>query len=122
MNTRKYFLLILLMAMFLMAGCANKFTDNAYKTLAVSKETYDSTLSIAGDMYRQGHIQEEQKEKAIEYGTGYMVVHNEAVAALLEYELHESEDAKQKYIDTISDVLSRLSFLIDYVKNLRGGE
>lgn len=120
MNVKMYQFLFLLMAMFLVAGCANKFTENAYKTLNVSKETYDSTLNIAGDLYRQGHVTEEQKDQAIYYGSGYMTVHNEAVAALLEYELHESEDAKQKYIDTISDVLSRLSFLIDYVKNLRG--
>jgi len=117
---RKYQMFILLMAMFMLAGCANRFVENSYKTLAVSKETYDSTLNIAGDLYRQGHVEEAQKEKAIEYGTAYMIVHNEAVASLLEYELNENEDAKQKFIDTLSDVLSRLSYLIDYVKGLKG--
>jgi hypothetical protein len=118
---RKYQIFILLMAMLMLAGCAGKdFVTNAHDILGVSKTTYDSQLNIAGDLYRQGYITEDQKNKAIEHGTTYMLVHNEATAALLEYRINENEDAKQKYLDTISDVLSRLSFLIDYVKGIKG--
>ena len=51
-----------------------------------------------------------------------MTTHNQAVAALLEYELYETDDAKRKYIDMLASLLARLSFLVDYVAEIRGGE
>ena len=76
--------LILLLALMLLS-CANSFTKNAFDTLSISKETYNSTLSIAGDLYKQGLMSEEQKNEAIKLGNAYKLVHNEAVGALLNY-------------------------------------
>lgn len=123
---RKYYLsfmfLMLVLAMFLVVGCGARFVDDAHKTLSISKETYDSSLTVAGDLYKQNHITEEQKDRVIEYGTHYMIVHNEAVSTLLEYELTKDEDAKDRYFQTVKDVLSRLSFLTDYVRSIGGND
>jgi hypothetical protein len=117
---KKYALFLFLIVVFL-AGCSKPdFTTDSYRFLGVSKEAYDSSLNLAGDLYKQEVIGEKEKEKAIQYGNLYMATHNQAVAALLEYELYETDDSKRKYIDMLSDLLARLSFLTDYVANLRG--
>ena len=117
---KKYVLFLFLIVVFL-AGCSKPdFTTDSYKFLSVSKETYGSSLNLAGDLYKQEVIGEKEKQKTIQYGNLYMVTHNQAVAALLEYELYETDDSKRKFIDTLSDLLARLSFLTDYVANLRG--
>ncbi len=116
-----FYALFLVLVMFLVSGCGAKFTDDAYKTLSISKETYDSSMTVASDLHRQNHISEEQKEQVVEYGTHYMILHNEAVAALLEYDLTKDDDAKQRYFKTVTDVLRRLSILTDYITRIRNG-
>ena len=119
MNAKKY--VFLMIVALLLAGCAKPdFTTDAYRLLNISKETYDSSLTVAGDLYRQEIIGESQKETVIKYGNFYKATHNQSVAALLEYELYETDDAKRKYIDTLADLLARLSFLTDYISSLRG--
>jgi hypothetical protein len=113
----------MVMMMLFAFGCAKpEFTTDAYRMLNVSKESYDASLNLAGDLYRQEVIGEEEKEKAIKYGNLYMTTHNQAVAALLESALYETDYAKRKYIDMLASLLARLSFLVDYVAEIRGGE
>jgi len=120
MNAKKY--VFLMVVALLLAGCAKPdFTTDSYRMLNVSKESYNSSLLMAADLYHQGVIGEAEKETAIRYGNLYMTTHNQAVAALLEYELYETDDAKRKYIDLTASLLARLSFLVDYVGSL-GGE
>jgi len=119
----RYKYLVLMLMMLFVAGCAKpNFTTDSYRLLGVSKESYNSSLLLAGDLHRQEVIGEKEKDKAIQYGNLYMATHNQAVAALLEYELYETDDAKRKYIDMLASLLARLSFLVDYVAELRGGE
>ena len=108
--------LILLLALMLLS-CANSFTKNAFDTLSISKETYNSTLSIAGDLYKQGLMSEEQKNEAIKLGNAYKLVHNEAVGALLNYKTSGyTEESKESYLNLMKDVSARLANLLDYLK------
>lgn len=95
------------------AACAN-FSQNAYRSLVVSQQTYDTTLSIMGDLYRAGKVTEAEKEQAIAIGKEYKAAHNEAVAALLVYETSDqsteaaNKAAYQKMATSAAAILARL--------------
>ncbi len=101
--------------MTVLMGCAT-FSDNAYKTLAVGYQGYDTTMSVLGDMYQAGQLPEEVKDKAIEYGTLYMEAHNEAVGALHRYLSDPTESKKQVYLNAAIDAGFRLGNLFDLAK------
>lgn len=106
-----------------LVACTATFTRDAYRTLAVSQQTYDGTLSALGDMYKQGLVNEATKDKAIELGRFYKAAHNEAVAALLAYETNPTPDGKKKYLDLAADASKRLADLITFAKPfLTGGK
>ena len=96
-------------------GCAT-FTRNAYRTLAVSQQTYDATLSALGDMYKQGMLSDEHKDKAVELGTLYKAAHNSAVQALLQYESNPTPDNKQRYLESAAFASQQLAMLLEFAK------
>ena len=107
-----------------LVACAS-FTTNAYKTLAVSQQTYDVTLSTLGDLYKAGKLTDAQKDKAIALGGLYKKSHNEAVSALLLYDASDvstQEKAKQAYLMAAADAAKRLADLIEYAKPFLGGK
>jgi len=107
--------LILLLALILLS-CASSFTKNAFDSLSISKETYSSTLSISGDLYKQGLMSEEQKNEAIKLGNAYKLVHNEAVSALLNYKMLKDQNSKDLYLQSAADVSARLANLLNYLR------
>lgn len=115
MKKAKKRIMVAVMAAFVLAGCAS-FTGNAYKTLAVSKQTYTTTLSALGDLFKQNQISESQRDRAVELGRIYKHAHNEATAALLSYEASGSDSDKQGYLRAVKDVSARLADLMDYAK------
>lgn len=114
---------IFLIAVLTMFACAT-FTRDAYRTLTVSQQTYDTTLSIMGDLYREGKVTESQKQKAIELGRAYKLSHNGAVVALARYEEQGGEANKQAYLLAMQDVSRTLSELLSYCRPLieKGGK
>ena len=111
----------IILVLFLVA-CAGNFVSNGYKTLSVSKEAYDSSLSILGDLYKKGQVGEDVKAKAIELGTLYKAAHNEAAGALLAYQSSGSQKDRDRYALAIKDASERLSRLLEYIKPYIGGE
>lgn len=111
-KTKLFVMAVLLVAL---AACVT-FTRDAYRTLTVSQQTYDTTLSVMGDLYREGKVTEVQKTKAIELGRAYKLAHNGAVVALANYEEKGGEANKQAYLDASQDVAKALSALIAYCK------
>lgn len=105
-----------LLVLIFVLGCVESFVQNSYKTLSVSKEAYSSTLSIAGSLYKQGLMTEAQKDEAIKYGNLYMQVHNESVAALLNYKTSGLASDKDIYLNLMADVAIRLANLTNYLK------
>ena len=105
-----------------MVSCAH-FTENAYRTLTVSKQTYTITLSALGDLYKQGQITEEQKAKVIQLSRAYKHAHNKAAMFLLDYETSKAESDKQRYIEAATAVSTRLVDLLEYIEPfIKGGE
>lgn len=109
-------LLPLLLLAFVLVSCGASLVQTSYKSLTISKTTYDTSLSIAGDLYKRGLMTEDQKVEAVKYGNLYMVVHNEATAALLKYKISGLEEDKDAYFKLAIDVAARLATLVDYVE------
>ncbi|MGD9212815.1 MAG: hypothetical protein PVI90_18670 [Desulfobacteraceae bacterium] len=125
---RFFYRAVILLWFFLIAwlyiGCAGTFSQNAYKTLKTSKATYDATLSAAGEMYQEGQIDEATKGQFIAYGTAYMEVHNEAVDALLAYQMAKPSDQpmeKEKYMALADKLAKKLASLLEYFRKVKGG-
>lgn len=106
----------LIIVCFLLVGCANDFIINSYQSLSVSKEAYESTMTLAGDLYKQKVISEETKDRLIEIGRIYKFIHNEAVSALIQYQNSRNEQDKQVYLNAAQDVSKRLSELLTILK------
>lgn len=100
----------------LLVGCTNAFIVNSYQSLSVSKEAYESTMTLAGDLYKQKVISEETKDQLIEIGRMYKFIHNEAVSALIQYQNSQNKQDKQVYLNAAQDVSKRLSELLTILK------
>ena len=111
---RKMNLAIVVSAM--IVACAGGFVNNSYKSLSVSKEAYTGSLSILGDLYKQGQVGEDVKKQAIELGRAYQFAHNEAVSALLAYQSSGAATDKQRSLETMARVSASLSKLLDFVR------
>jgi len=105
-------------------ACVGSFSQGAYNALNISKATYDSTLTAAGDLYREKEITDSDRDKLIEYGNAYMLVHNEAVSALLDYQMASNDqqpEAKEKYMAVADRLAEKLADLLAYFRKAKGG-
>lgn len=109
-------LLPLLLLAFVLASCGASLVQTSYKSLTISKTTYDVSLSLASDLYKRGLMTEDQKNEAIKYGDLYKRVHNEATTALLKYKISGLEEDKDAYLKLAIDLAARLATLVDYVE------
>ena len=108
---------LLVISMILVIGCVSTQTQTeAYKTLLVSQTTYDTTLTIAADLYKQGKLTDEQKATIIQYGNQYKQFHNAAVGALLRF--HESNDSSDEadYLKNISLASAWLVEMLTFIQ------
>ena len=118
LKRREFVVVAVIVAMVFVGACAGGFVKNSFRTLAVSQNTYDATMSSLASLYREGKIRVAEKNKIIEYGTLYYQAHNEAVAALGKYAASDYEDeaAKQAYMNLAVDVSERLAKFIAAVE------
>jgi hypothetical protein len=115
---------VLVLIVLAMVACAG-FSQNAYRSLVVSQQTYDTTLSVLGDLYKAGKVTEAQKEKAISIGRAYQQAHNNAVTALLLYETSDqTTEAARKlaYQQAAAAAVKILSDLVAYAAPFIGGK
>uniref|UniRef100_A0A6M3JKZ3 Uncharacterized protein n=1 Tax=viral metagenome TaxID=1070528 RepID=A0A6M3JKZ3_9ZZZZ len=116
---------VLMMAMVMLllmygAACEDYFL-NSYKTLAISKQTYDTTLSVLGDLYKQGKLTVDQKDKSIELGRIYKEAHNVATLALFAYDASKNTTDKEAFEAAMSVAAKRLTEFLTFVQPLMKG-
>ena len=104
------FLLVFMVSVF--AGCGGKFTRDAYRTLAVTAQSYQVAKATAQELYDQGQLTEDQKDKLNSKARVFRVAYHAAVDALEMYEkgFQTAED--------VSGSLTRLSELLFDIENL----
>jgi len=113
-----YFTIMAIIAVYLTA-CASLQT-NTYKTLSLSKVTYDSSMKIAGDLYKQGKITDDQKDRIIHYGNSYKDAHNLAVSSFLKANESGLLSDQQEYISRLANAAIILSDLLNYITKIEG--
>ena len=114
-HTGLYILFLGMMVLFL-ANCATYsigLTDSMYKLLLTSKVSYDTSMKVVADMYRQGRITDADKAKVIEIGTIYAEAHNLAVKALASYEKTKSDTDQAKLAIQIELATNALAKLLE---------
>ncbi len=106
------FSILIILVLGLMA--CDDFVKDAYRTLTVSYQAYNITLSGMGDLYKQGLIPDSVRDEAIKYGKPWQTAHNGAVKALAAYEASGGDANKQAYISASLEVAKALADLVTY--------
>lgn len=108
---------VLLLMVMMVGGCAHEqnFITDGYRTGVVSHTAYDTALSVMGDLYKQGKIGEEEKEKAILLGGVWKKAHNNAMTALANYVDSGAVTDKEKYLAAMDQAAKALADLLAYV-------
>lgn len=115
-------LIMPLVILFILAACETAtIQTRTYKTLSISQTTYDTLLSAAGDLYKQGKIDEVQKEEIVQIGKIYKQFHNAAVGALLKFNESGKLEDQESYLYNLSMASNTLAQLITYVRPLIEG-
>lgn len=116
MNKRKsLFLFVSLVVLMFSFACAT-VDKTSYKTLYVSQTTYDTTMTMLGDLYKQGKITEKQKQKIIDKAKKYKEAHNLAVNAFLKYKESGLTTDEENYLIMISKASVLLAEFINLAK------
>jgi len=106
---------ILLLGLLFLANCAYNIglTDSMYKLLLTSQISYDTSMKVAADLYRQGKMTQDEKTKIIEIGTLYAEAHNQSVKALASYEKTKSDEDQARLTAQIEVATNALSKLLE---------
>jgi hypothetical protein len=122
-------IILCIVAVVVLNNCSATMQQRTYQTLSVSQTSYDAILTKANQLYQQGKITDEQKDKIISLGRVYMNAHNTAVDYLLLYEqMKASKDqigtlkAERDYLNQMAAVSLLLADFIDYATPLIGGK
>jgi hypothetical protein len=99
-----------------LSGCAsNDFLTNSYNTLNTVGTSYDVAMTSAGEMYRQGHLTEQQKENVIAAAEVVYTSFQAAVAAVQVYEATEGKSGKEAVTAAINQMLDSYNQFIELV-------
>lgn len=101
--------LIGLLMCFIAFGCSSKMEQRAYSTLSISQTTYDTTLSVLSDLYKQGKITTEKKNEIVEKARDYKEAHNLAVKAFVLYKESGLVKDEQDYLIAMTKATALLA-------------
>jgi hypothetical protein len=104
-----------IISLMLLVSCATA-QKNTYRTLSISKVTYETAMEIAGDLYSSGTIDDCQKDEIIALATTYQSAHNQAVLAFQKANNSDLFSDQQDYLTKLSKASELLSNLILYLK------
>ena len=125
---RLYLCIVILM---LLGGCAGSTADKMASSLARSKAAYAFNMRVAGGLFSQRMITNDQKANVIEYADQYIQAHNATVGALADYveikglpgTTQEELEAKEQATQDLYIALGiKSAALIVYIRELTGGE
>ena len=112
------FFVMACMCIFLLGCEKDEQMIAAYNTLSIAAESYNASMQTLGDLYKQGKISDEVRDKAISYGKAYTVSFNTAVDTLKKY-YNSPDNFKeflQKDILTMQNALKILTDFVDMYK------
>lgn len=102
----------------LATSCAN-FESVTYKTLYTTGIISDASMKSAGELYRQGKIDDEQVAKIIEMARIYYTAYHEAVVAFEIYRQTKSVTDKEKLIAVLNSLSEKFGEIKSYIDQLK---
>lgn len=111
----------------MLVGCGGtqkaQIVDGSYKALSIGGNTYDAAMAGVAELYKQGHVGDEEKMQALELGNYYHDAYHTAVEALKEYAGTDVEvgDLQTKLLK-VGEALGRLLAYINPLLNKYGME
>lgn len=97
---KKLSFLALFFVVMLAACTADEFEKNTYKTLVVAGTTYDTTMKMVGEAYKNGTITEEQKDMVVGFAEIYYASYMVSVETFKQYLFVKSSGADASDIKT----------------------
>lgn len=127
---RLYSLLMVFALLSLLGGCEkDDYGVAAYKTLALSGETYNAVMSSVAEAYAAKAIDDDAKAKAVALGNAFYGVWHTGLEALEVYVTAKDAAAEKRLTTTLSAVGGRLDDLLAYavrigigVRDMREGK
>lgn len=98
-------------------SCAT-FKQNAYSTLYTAGVAYDTALTVAGDLYKQGKVTEAQKVEIIKYANPFYASYHAAVDAFEVWNKTQTTTDQSKLVTALKEILPKLTNLKDYLTRL----
>jgi hypothetical protein len=112
--------LALVLMVFMVQGCAtmqenhNQIVAGGYKTLATAATTYETAFQALADLYKQGLLSKENKNKAIEYGNHFWTAYHAAVDLLASYAKTASAEDEARLNVAVIEVSKLLGVFLEY--------
>lgn len=78
----------------LLVSCAShSFIKNSYRALVAAETTYDSSLTAAAQLYKDGHITDNDRRRIITVAKKYKAAYALAKESVIQYETIKSDDS-----------------------------
>ena len=103
---RKFKILSVLVLCVFLVACAS-LISNSYKSLAISKVTYDTALKAAADFQSKGLITQDQRDQINKAAKLFKAAHNVAVDALEVYATTDLASDKAKLFTALATAASK---------------
>ena len=110
-NRQSKILILAMAAVAIVAtACGSNFSKNTYRALAIQANAYDAAMSAAGDLYKQGKIDDAEKVKIIGAATAYKSAYDKAIDKMIEYENAPpgEKEAAMRQAEIAAEVLADL--------------
>lgn len=113
---------ILAMAMLVSISGCDKFEKSAYRSIKTMAQTYDTSFTILGDLYREGVITDDEKDQAIDAGDKFRASLNVVIDALTIYKIAKTDESRSAVEIAIVEAMARLSVITDLIAAFSGKE
>lgn len=110
---RKLYCLLFVIVLTLIMACGNTIPKAGKAVVAFSNNSYDYVLTEMNKLHDNGLIDDDVRDRTIEYAEKYMEAHNDAAELLAQY-LESSQDKKllYEYLDAAFDESKAITQLL----------
>ncbi len=119
---RQIKLMMVMLILLSLVGCAANFKNNTYKAIGVAGITYDSSMKAAADLKKKNMISDKQWAELEKIAKGFYVVYQSAIDTFEVYLKVETVEQKEKVNALLKELELQLPKVVAYIEVLKGGK